>query len=294
MFRIRLREHADERIDEYLSHLDRVDQTESEGSATRAATLEAKIASMRERRAGHAAMLVELEASGESQISLTDPDARGMATHPKVGVGYNAQVAIDAKHKLIVEQHVTNAGSDLGLLAQTAGAAKELLGVEQIDAVANMGYYKGEDIEACEAAGITPYVARPQRGAAVFEGRFARHEFVYDATDDFYRCPAGHRLDPVRQSKRNGHRSIHYSNRGYDANRLRTTLREQGTIPVIPGRRNRKRPIQYDKRRYKDRWRVEAMFCRLKDFRRVATRYDKLARNYQSAITLAAAIAFWL
>ena len=84
------------------------------------------------------------------------------------------------------------------------------------------------------------------------------------------------------------------ADRGYDANRLRATLREQGTVLVIPGRRNRKRPIQYDERRYKDRWRVEAMFCRLKDFRRVATRYDKLARNYLSAVALAAAIAFWL
>ena len=61
------------------------------------------------------------------------------------------------------------------------------------------------------------------------------------------------------------------ADRGYDANRLRATLRGQGTIPIIPGRRNRKRPIQYDQRRYKDRWRVEAMFCRLKDFQRVAT-----------------------
>lgn len=84
------------------------------------------------------------------------------------------------------------------------------------------------------------------------------------------------------------------ADRGYDANRIRATLREQGTIPVIPGRRNRKRPIQYDERRYKDRWRVEAMFCRLKDFRRIATRYDKLARNFLSAISLAAAVAFWL
>ena len=84
------------------------------------------------------------------------------------------------------------------------------------------------------------------------------------------------------------------ADRGYDANRLRATLREQGTIPVILGRRNRKRPIQYDERRYKDRWRVEAMFCRLKDFRRIATRYDKLARNYLSAVAIDAAIAFWL
>lgn len=84
------------------------------------------------------------------------------------------------------------------------------------------------------------------------------------------------------------------ADRGYDANRLRAKLRDQGATPVIPGRRNRKRRIQHDKRRYADRWRIEAMFCRLKDFRRVATRYDKLARNLFSAVVLAAAVAFWL
>ena len=75
-------------------------------------------------------------------------DSRAMASYPKVGVGYNAQVAVDAKHKLIVEQHGTNAGSNLGLLAPTAGAAKEVLGVERIEAVADKGYDKGEDIQA--------------------------------------------------------------------------------------------------------------------------------------------------
>jgi transposase len=84
------------------------------------------------------------------------------------------------------------------------------------------------------------------------------------------------------------------ADRGYDANRISAALREQRTIPVIPGRRNRKRPIQYDERRQKDRWRVEAMFCRLKDFHRIATHYDKLARNFLSAVSLAAAVAFWL
>ena len=206
---------ADERIEEYLTHLDRADQTEAQadGGAMRAANLKAKVARLRERRRTHAAMLADLVASGESQVSLTDPDARGMATHPKVGVGYNAQVAVDAKHKLIVEQHVTNAGSDLGLLAQTAGAAKELLGVERIDAVADKGYYKGEDIAACEETGVSPYVARPQRGAAVAAGRFAKDEFAYDAAGDFYRCPAGHRLDPVQRIAKDGRGSIFYSNR---------------------------------------------------------------------------------
>ena len=83
------------------------------------------------------------------------------------------------------------------------------------------------------------------------------------------------------------------ADRGYDANHLRRDLKAGGTAPVIPGTRSRKRPIQYDRRRYRDRWRIEAAFCRLKDFRRVATRYDKLARNFASALALVAVVAFW-
>lgn len=84
------------------------------------------------------------------------------------------------------------------------------------------------------------------------------------------------------------------ADKGYDADALRVQLKSAGTIPVIPGRRNRKKTIRYDKRRYKDPWLVEAAFCRLKDFRRIATRYDKLARNFLSAIALGAAVAFWV
>ena len=83
------------------------------------------------------------------------------------------------------------------------------------------------------------------------------------------------------------------ADKGYDADWLRHDLREQGISVVIPGTRARKRKIRLDKRRYRDRWRVEAVFCRLKDFRRIATRYDKLARNFASALAIAAVIAFW-
>lgn len=83
------------------------------------------------------------------------------------------------------------------------------------------------------------------------------------------------------------------ADRGYDADQLRRDLKARGTTPVIPGTRSRKRPIRHDRRRYRERWRIEAAFCRLKDFRRVATRYDKLARNYASAIALTAVVAFW-
>jgi transposase len=83
------------------------------------------------------------------------------------------------------------------------------------------------------------------------------------------------------------------ADRGYDADALRRDLRAAGATPIIPGRRTRKRPIRHDASRYKDRWRIEAAFCRLKDFRRVATRYDKLAANFASAVALASIVAFW-
>jgi len=82
--------------------------------------------------------------------------------------------------------------------------------------------------------------------------------------------------------------------KGYDAENLRRSLREVGATPVIPGRRNRKRTIRYDKKRYRGRHLVNNAFCHLKDFRRVATRYDKIAANFLSAVALATAVAFWL
>ena len=202
---------ADERIEEYLAELDAVDRGEDGHGPGRGEALATKIATVRGRRQAQAAMLEQLTASGESQVSLTDPDARAMVTGQKTIVGYNAQVAVDAKHKFIVEQHVTNAATDMGLLAVTAGAAREALDVEHIDAVADMGYYKGEDIEACEANGITPYVARPERGSAVANGRFSKQRFTYDPEADAYRCPGDRLLDTRYRSVTNGHVSIQYS-----------------------------------------------------------------------------------
>ena len=119
-------------------------------------------------------MLAQLDRTGEDQISLTDPDSRAMAAHTRVAVGYNAQVAVDAKNKMIVEQAVTNQVVDMGLLTQTAEPARDILGVETIAVVADRGYFKIEDIEACEKAGCIPHIPKPQRGSSVREGFFAR------------------------------------------------------------------------------------------------------------------------
>ena len=186
---------ADECLAGYLRRLDDGDVEEGgTGGSSRVPNLAEKIEAIRTKRDRLRSLLESLDRTGESQISLTDPDSRAMAAHTRVAVGYNAQIAVDAKHKLIVEQAVTNQVLDLGLLTQTAEPARAILGVAQIAVVADRGYFKFEDIEACEAAGMTPYVPKPQRGSAVREGFFAKDEFHYDPAEDVYVCPAGERL----------------------------------------------------------------------------------------------------
>ena len=173
---------ADERLNEYLERLDHGDVEDgATNGGARTKNLAEKIAALGEKRGRYQAMLAQLERTDEAQISLTDPDSRAMAAHTKAGVGYNIQVAVDAKHKLIVEQAVTNQVVDMGLLTQTAEPAREILDVETIDVVADRGYFKVEDIEACEKAGCIPHVPRPQRGSSVREGFFRKDEFRYDS-----------------------------------------------------------------------------------------------------------------
>ena len=204
---------ADAKLDDYLQRLDQSDATEAAAGGSRVKNLAEKIAAVRARRARCQDMLAELERTGADQISLTDPDSRAMAAHTHVAVGYNAQVAVDAKHNLIVEQQVTNQVLDLGLLTLTAEPAKQVLGVDTIAVVADRGYFKIEDIEACENAGMDPYVPRPQRGPSVTAGLFRKDEFQYDADSDSFICPARQRLNPYSSSLLRGLNKINYTNK---------------------------------------------------------------------------------
>ena len=138
---------------------------------------------------------------------------RTRARLTKVGVGYNVQLAVDVKHKLIAEQEVCNQVIDLGLLAPTVEAAMDTLGVEKIEAVADRGYFKIEDIEACEAAGIAAYVPKPLRGPAVAQGFFPKEAFRYDAEADTYTCPAGQTLRPRYYGKLRDNVKVIYCDR---------------------------------------------------------------------------------
>jgi len=132
----------------------------------------------------------------DKQISLTDPDARSMATSGRgTGmVGYNVQTAVDTKHHLIVAHEVTNVGNDRGQLFNMAKQAQEAIEVENLKVVADRGYFKGEEILACDEAGIEVTLPKPQTSGAQAEGRFGKRDFHFVPEDDEYRCPAGERL----------------------------------------------------------------------------------------------------
>ncbi len=200
----KLIQQSDERLEKYLGQLDTGDGDDQGAPRTsQAENLEEKIANIRARRDQLRSYRAELQASGEDQISLTDPDARAMARMTKVGVGYNIQIAVDAKHNLIAEQHVTNKVLDYGHLTETAKAAKDILEAKTPDIVADRGYFQAEDIDACEQAGMTPFVPKPDRGPAKRQGLFPKEHFNFDPERDGYVCPGGRflRLRGVRKER---------------------------------------------------------------------------------------------
>jgi transposase len=137
---------------------------------------------------------VKLNESPDKQISLTDPDARSMKTRGTGIVGYNVQTAVDAKHHLIVAHEVTNVGSDRGQLTSIATQARDAIGTQELTAIADRGYFKSEEILACHEAGITVIAPKSTTSEAKADGRFDRADFIYDAANNAYRCPAGQRL----------------------------------------------------------------------------------------------------
>jgi transposase len=186
-------EQIEESVARYLHQMDSTDRQEpSLANTTKTTRIKEKIAKLREemQRLKTLAML----AAPDQQISLTDPDARSMATSGRGSgvVGYN--VAVDIKHHLIVTHDVTNVGNDRSQLARMAKETKATLETESLDVVADRGYFDSEEILACEEVGITVTLPKPMTSSAKAEGRFGKQDFVYVAADDVYLCPAGARL----------------------------------------------------------------------------------------------------
>ena len=187
------------------------------GDGRGAGDMAQKLAALMAKRAQAQADLDRLAQSGETQLSRTDADARLLTKSGQTVAGYNVQIAVDEKHKLIVASEVVNDGNDTGQLYAMARAAKEALGVERLQAVADVGYYNGETLRACEADAIVAYVPEADRSRRLSaQGRFTAKDFVYDAADELYRCPAGAELRRMKGYKRDraGKLQIRYASRG--------------------------------------------------------------------------------
>ena len=175
-----------------------------------------QVAALMEKRAKLQADLARLDESGETQLSRTDPDARRLSKRGQTLAGYNVQIAVDDKHKLIVASEVVNDGNDTGQLYPMAKAAKDELGVEKLTVLADTGYYNSIGLKECEDDAIVAYVPVAERSSRLEQqGRLSHEEFIYDAEADAYRCPGDKLLTPSEGRKINtgGRVEIRYTSR---------------------------------------------------------------------------------
>jgi transposase len=184
----------DAKIESYLDELDEADDQEAGVKTPTAGQLKEKIEQLRNRKDKYEQIATRLKESGESQISLTDPDSRSMKVGQGSDVCYNVQTVVDSKHKLIVEHELTSEPTDHHQLSKMAITAKQTLEVEKLEVVADRGYYDGAEVKKCEQAGITVYVAKQQTSANEKRGLFTKEDFRYNSAKDCYECPAAKQL----------------------------------------------------------------------------------------------------
>ena len=209
-----LTKQTEAKIERYLQELDENDAQETDSEKLTKEELQEKIEWLKEHKRKYDELQQQMEESGESQISLTDTDARSMKLGAGRGsvVGYNAQVSVDAKHKLIVDHEVTNACNDMQQLSPMAIRAQEVLEVESLEVVADAGYYNGKEIKECTDNGIVPYVPQTNSSYNRQKGLYTKKDFRYDAENDCYRCPAGEALGYRRSgTNKHGQQMRHYT-----------------------------------------------------------------------------------
>ena len=207
-------EQVEASVARYLAALDHADRQHDDMSEAKTTRIKEKIEGLRRQMQSLKAMEKQVEEASDKQVSLTDPDARSMATSGKgTGiVGYNVQIAVDAEHHLIVAHEVTNVGTDRAQLAAMGGKARDATGSEEVTVLADRGYYNGEEVLACEGTGVLPYVPKTQTSATAKRGLFTVQDFIYNAENDRYTCPAGEFLTrgKVRSDRRDD--MDHYRN----------------------------------------------------------------------------------
>jgi transposase len=242
-------EQVDASIARYLRALDRADREDGDVAEAKSVRLKEKIAGLRRQMQSLKEMERTVQDAPDQQVSLTDPDARSMATSGKgtATVGYNVQIAVDAEHHLIVAHEVINQGYDRHQLAPMALKAQQATGCEQVTALADRGYFTGDQVLLCEGTGVAPIVPKVLTSSGTKRGLFARQDFIYDTEHDHYTCPAGAKLTKI-------HRRVDHTE---DFDRYRH-LSACFTCPLRP----RCTPT---KRRIIKRWENEDVLDRMQD-----------------------------
>ncbi|APG84077.1 transposase [Sinorhizobium americanum CCGM7] len=199
-------EQVEASIARYLTDLARADREDGDIAGAKTVRLKGKIEGLRRQMQSLREIGKQVEAAPDKQVSLTDPDARSMATSGKgTGiVGYNVQIAVDAEHHLIVAHEVTNLGSDRAQLSAMADKARDATGCEEVTVLADRGYYNGDEVLACQGTGILPIIPKTRTSGNAKRGLFTVADFIYDAETDRYTCPAGEHLTrgKVRSDRR--------------------------------------------------------------------------------------------
>ena len=196
-------------IEHYLNALDNADRQEVIVSNDKVASMQEKLVAMKAKLAELKQREVEVLSSPHHQVSLTDPDARSMATSHDIGmVGYNVQSAVDTEHHLIVSHEVSNIVSDKLHLSRQAAKAKAAMGRKTLDVYADRGYFSGTEIIACKANDITAYAPKPLTSGSRAAGRYGKDEFTYIPDENVYRCPAGEKLTYRFENTEHG-RTLH-------------------------------------------------------------------------------------
>src|SRR6266480_4205089 len=200
-------EQVDASIARYLRALDQADREESEVAEAKSGRLKEKIAGLRRQMQALKVMEQTVQDAPDQQVSLTDPDARSMATSGKgtATVGYNVQIAVDAEHHLIVTHEVTNQEYDRQQLAPMAFKAQQAAGCGQITALADRGYFNGDQVLSCEGTGVAPIVPKTLTSSGAKRGFFTRQDFIYNAEHDHYTCPAGANLNETPRREDHTH-----------------------------------------------------------------------------------------
>jgi transposase len=225
----------DASIEEWLTSLDQADLVEPADDALKDdPELTNKLAVLQEKKAQKEAQLQALTQAGKTQQSSVDKDARLLNKRGQKTNGFNVQIATDNKHYLLVADDVTTDANDLEQLHPIARQARDALQVESLEALADAGYYKGAQIQACLNDQITPYVPEPDR-KSTNSGRFQRADFMYDPDQNVYRCPAGCSLKPRNPRYQNGQLKQYYASRKADCNHCQ--IRQQCLAPSSKDRR---------------------------------------------------------